>query len=138
MGGGASVTALSAADLGAEVGKLGKAYEALEQDIVNNGLTGEFLFSTVCDDEAQFKSLLADNFGYTTQLQQSILFHNYIKAIENTANNVNTVSYPLRILKGECVMTLAEHSKPVVCLLQLADERLCSGRSGILAPGSAI
>ena len=55
---------LSAEDLGAEVGKLGKVYESVKQEIVDSGITGEFLFSTVNDDETRFKSFVADNLAY--------------------------------------------------------------------------
>ena len=41
MGGGASIVSLSVEDLGAEVGKLGKAYESVKQEIVESGITGE-------------------------------------------------------------------------------------------------
>ena len=46
MGGGASIVSLSAADLGAEVGKLGPAYESVKQEIVNSGITGNVSINT--------------------------------------------------------------------------------------------
>ena len=82
MGGGASIVSLSAEDLGAEVGKLGKAYESVKQEIVDSGTTGDILFSAVHDDESQFKSFVAD-FGVSKPTQQRVLFSKYSQALLN-------------------------------------------------------
>lgn len=87
MGGGASILSLSAEDLGAEVGKLGKAYESIKQEIVDSGTTGEILFSAVHEDESQFKSFIAD-FGVSRPAQQRVLFSNYSKALLNDGDGV--------------------------------------------------
>ena len=77
-----------AEDLGAGVGKLGKAYKSVQQEIVESGITGKYLFSVVKDDETQFKSFVADNFGVSKPLQQSFLFSNYNELLLNDGDGV--------------------------------------------------
>ena len=87
MGGGASITALSAEDLGAEVGKLGKAYESVKQDIVDSGISGDVLFDCVKDDEAEFKSFVSENLRVNNKLYQTVLYKNYIKRLSGDGDD---------------------------------------------------
>jgi len=75
--------ALSAEDLGAEVGKLGKAYESVKQDIVDSGISGDILFDCVKDDEAEFKSFVSENLQVNNKLHQTVLYKNYIKLLSS-------------------------------------------------------
>ena len=112
MGGGGSIVSLSAEELGAGVGKLGKAYEAVKQEIVESGITGEYLFSVVNEDKTQFKSFVADNFNITKPLQQDFLFSKYNTLLLNDGTEVtqsttttfdirDTVQRPPNVILGE-------------------------------------
>ena len=96
---GASITALSAEDLGAEVGKLGKAYESVKQDIVDNGISGDVLFGCVKDDEAEFKSFVSENLRVNNKLHQTVLYKNYIKLLSSDGDeggNSASVGFDIR------------------------------------------
>ena len=89
MGGGASIVSLSAEDLGAEVGKLGKAYEPVKQDIVDSGISGDILFDCVKDDEAEFK-LFVSELGVTSRIHQTKLHKEYIKLLSSEATKAES------------------------------------------------
>ena len=74
---------LSAEELGTEVGKLGPAYASVKQEIIESGVTGEYLHSKVQGNEIDFKEFITNNFGVTKPLQQNVLFSNYEKMLRS-------------------------------------------------------
>ena len=97
MGGGASITELSAIDLGDLTRKLGKHYEVASKEIVDSGITGTILFSAVHDNEEQFKSFVAENLSITKPIHQTVLFTNYTELLNHDGVNAKSVPVPFEI-----------------------------------------
>ena len=97
MGSGASITDLSAAALADAVGKLGKSYESVSKEIVDSGISGTVLFSTVHDNEQQFRSFIAENFKVTRPLHQTVLYMTYAGLLNNDGGISKSVHVPFEI-----------------------------------------
>jgi len=81
MGAGASVESLSPEDLGKGVASLGKAYEAYNQAVVDEGISGDVLVKSVHEDENLFRAFVAENLGVQKPLHQTVMYTRYVKLL---------------------------------------------------------
>ena len=79
MGAAASINALSPEELGQGVASLGKAYEAYNQSVVDEGISGEVLFKSVHEDENLFRAFVTDTLGVNKPHHQTAMYSRYVK-----------------------------------------------------------
>ena len=98
MGAGASVESLSPEDLGKGVASLGKAYEAYNQSVVDEGISGEVLFKSVHEDENLFRAFVAENLGVQKPLHQMAMYTRYVKLLVAGEGDKEVSASPLEDL----------------------------------------
>ena len=98
MGAGASVESLSPEDLGKGVASLGKAYEAYNQSVVDEGISGEVLFKSVHEDENLFRAFVTENLGVQKPLHQMAMYTRYVKLLVAGEGDKEVSASPLEDL----------------------------------------
>lgn len=88
MGGGASINSLSAEDLGQYTAKIGQNFKVYKDKIVKNGISGNILLHYVKGGEVDFISFVSKNLGVTDDLHQTVLYRNYVEALNNGGGGV--------------------------------------------------